>query len=34
VEAVIRQAASGLTATESAILTDRVSALLTPRRGQ
>jgi transcriptional regulator with XRE-family HTH domain len=34
VEAVIRQAASGLTATESAILTDRVSALLTPRRAQ
>jgi transcriptional regulator with XRE-family HTH domain len=34
VEAVLRQAASGLSVTESAILTERVSALLTPRRGQ
>lgn len=33
VEAVIRQATSGLTSMESAVLSERVTALLTPRRG-
>ena len=33
VEAVLRQAGNGLTTTEYATLTERVTALLTPRRG-